>query len=215
MSELTIAQRFYLNDYMAASELLKNYSNMRITAVGISLALYGALIAAPTQNTLFELILSAISMTLIITCCVRMIGTLNANVYARCLHLEWVEKQLQAIGFFSYWNTYAPNNAKDAASNAYKLACYILNFGMLSYVCVSAFKVFIIVKSKSNLVSVCTYNLQLIMLTLVMISLLAIFVFNHQYIARVMNTSKLIEGLRNRLNAQRDIALQKFNQPKS
>ena len=125
---------FHLADYQSASELLKNYSNMRITAVGISLALYGAMVAVPLNDQLFELMMMPFSMALIMMCCVRMIGTLNANVYARCLHLEWVETRLQSIGFFSYWNNYAPKNKGEAASSAYVVGAYVLTLGMVDKV---------------------------------------------------------------------------------
>ena len=195
---------FYLVDYSAASKLLKNYSNMRISAVGISLAIYGALIAIPI-NEYLEYFFMPMSMSLIMVSCIRIIGTLNANVYARCIHLEWIEQQLNVVGFFSYWNNFVPNNKADAASNAYVVAANVLNYGTLLYnlLCAFRFQTKISEDVQSKLLSDVFTHIEYSPALILCVFGIIVFLLNYIYIRNHMNIETLIPRIRESLSQQR------------
>lgn len=201
---------FLLTDYLAASDLLKNYSNMRITSVGASLALLGAVLTVPFHKTQPELALMAIGVISIFYLSIRIIGTLNSNVYARCIHLEWVEERLNCVGFFSYWNAYVPNNKSDAASNSYVLSAKLLNYGSSMYGLISAYKIYLAEPVIKNF-SICSYSIQVsfIISGIVLLSTLYVFIKNHIYTNKDMDTALIISGIKKRFETQRNLAIMK------
>ena len=184
-------------DYEVSGNLLKNYSNMRIIALGVSLTTIGSLFSLNINDFTTEFILQ--SVIIISTyLSIRIIGSINANVYARCLHMEWLEEKMSVIGFFKYWNKYVLEKSKNASSNAFYVSCHVIN--LLGLIIPLAFiyrSVFAKSKSYNTLNSVTA----LISLDSFLI-LICVFFFvrNLLYINRNLVTKTLIPRIRAELN---------------
>lgn len=114
-------------DYKISGDLLKNYSNMRLVALGGATTLIIALISISPTKEFISILLWGACLLLSIFISIRVIGSINANVYARCIHMEWLEEKLNVIGFFSYWNKYVLNKSINASSNAFLKSCIAFN----------------------------------------------------------------------------------------
>ncbi len=139
---MELHQRFLLKDYEVNSLLLGTYVSMRLAALAGSLPLLGFLLAQGGGGTT-ELITKAsvlALMLLIASSVIRVVGAINRNIFARCIHLAWVEDQLGEFGFYSYWTSYAKRHSRDTSSFAFVIACRMINIGIVGYVIDEVFR---------------------------------------------------------------------------
>jgi hypothetical protein len=197
-------------DYIVSCDLLKNYSGMRILALGGAITLLLSLISIERNISVLENTIQNILILLTNYVSIRVIGSINSNVYARCLHLEWLETKLNVIGFFTYWNKYVIAKSKNASSNAFILSCIGFNYIGSILVIVNSY-VLIIKTSIPNFIGGnCTLlnsNCQIRYIKIFMIictTLLAIFSFliNKKYIEN-NKTKNLIPKLKASLQKER------------
>ncbi len=128
-------REFLLLDYEANSALLATYVSMRLAVVGVVIPIFGYLLTLPQPRYPFAARVG--TLVLILTtdfASIRILGAINRNIFARCLHLAWVEQELGQLGFFSYWDNYALRCSNDTSSYAVVVASRTVNLVATGYV---------------------------------------------------------------------------------
>lgn len=197
-------------DYVVSCDLLKNYSGMRILALGGAITLFVSLITMNIGKSIIENSVQNIIILLSSYVSIRVIGSINSNVYARCIHLEWIEKKLNVIGFFTYWNKYVIDKSKNASSNAFILSC--IGFNYIGSILVMITSIQLIVNNnffKNSLIN--DLNNTLIveylkggLIISVFFSSIFFFIVNYFYIKNI-KTKRLIPRLRESLEKERSL----------
>lgn len=104
---------------------------MRLVALGAATTLTGVIITLPHSKDFVTKICWNSLLLLIICISIRIIGAINANVYAKCLHMQWLEEKFKTVGFFTYWNKFVLDRQVNASSNAFLLSCIAFNIAGL------------------------------------------------------------------------------------
>lgn len=195
-------------DYVASCDLLKNYSGMRILALGGAITLLVTLLSFDRSNSIIKNSIQNIILLLANYISIRVICSINSNVYARCLHLEWLELKLNKVGFFSYWNKYVLKESKNASSNAFLISCKGFNYISIIVICVSTCEL-IVERGWITLMPSISLNVinsidffKIIFLTGILLLSLICFFINQKYLSN-MKTKKLIPKLRKSLERER------------
>ncbi len=201
---------FEKTDYVVSCDLLKNYSGMRILALGGGITLLVSLISMERSSDVIENSIQNIILLLSTYVSIRVIGSIHANVYARCIHLEWIESKLGVVGFFTYWNKYVLEKSQNASSNAFILSCIGFNYIGLITILINSYRVFVendLALDKPDLFSIKLASLEdyskgLLISAIVLVSV-ASFIINLLYI-RGKKTRTLIPKLKESLKQERD-----------
>lgn len=208
LGEVFNKESFESIDYVASCDLLKNYSGMRILALGGAITLLVTLLSFDRSNSVVKESIQNIILLLANYISIRVICSINSNVYARCLHLEWIELRFNKIGFFSYWNKYVLKQSKNASSNAFLISCKGFNYISIIVICVSTseliFKrgwITILPSFSFNMISSIEYTKFAFLMGILSLSLIC-FLINQKYLSN-MRTKKLIPKLRESLERER------------
>ena len=128
-------------DYEISASLLENYSNMRLVALGGAITLVVGIMSFSPDNDggIISKVMWNALILLSVFISIRIIASINSNLYARCLHMEWLENKFEKIGFFTYWDQYVLDKSINATSNAFLISCVAFNWvdSLLYYSCVS------------------------------------------------------------------------------
>jgi hypothetical protein len=197
-------------DYVVSCDLLKNYSGMRILALGGAITLFVSLITISMGNGIIEKSIQNIIILLSSYVSIRVIGSINSNVYARCIHLEWIEKKLNVIGFFTYWNKYVIDKSKNASSNAFVLSC--IGFNYIGSILAIISSIQLIIRNiylKNIFINEFTNALFFeclkgVLILCVLVSSVFFFIINHFYVKSI-KTKRLIPRLRASLEKERSL----------
>ena len=127
-------REYLLTDYEANSQLIANYSSMRLVCLGGSLGILGVLLGSSRSDDPIASIGALALMGITASITVRVVATINRNLYLRCMHLAWIEKSLGQVGFYGCWDAYVQEDRTGMASHALVIATRALSASSYLYI---------------------------------------------------------------------------------
>ncbi len=181
---------FLLKDYEVNSELIGPYAAMRLGVLGASTGIVGILIGVVANADASGKLAATAMMLFVVNGSIRIVAAMNRNVFARCLHLASVERELDEVGFYRCWDKFIASNSKDTSSHAMVLAARTLDLGT----CVYALFTMLV-----NQLVVQNFALWLLVAALVA----GVTIYNEVFISHKLSEVGFIERLRDDMDAAR------------
>lgn len=128
-------KEFLYRDFDAVFRYRIAFSNMRLAALGATLALFGALISTSPASAILEIAGRLLAIELVVFAAIRILAALNRGIQVFGNHIAWIEKELGQRGFSTYWKRFLSRNSLDSGSHAFLVATRALNIGAFGYVC--------------------------------------------------------------------------------
>ena len=127
-------REFLLKDFCEICSVRNNYANMRLAALGTVLTLMSAIVAFDKSTQYPEVLGVHAILLLIVFTGIRIISAINRGMYVFVDYLQWIEEELDVVGFASQWNRYLRFNQRDSGTYAFVTAARALNLVASLYV---------------------------------------------------------------------------------